>query len=146
MLLDQIRADINESLKKSDKTRVETLRFLLSAVGNEAIAKYQAAGEKKLTDADVLEVVKRQVKTHRESIEAFQKGGRPELVAKEQAELAILESFLPKQLSDDELRKILEPIVASGETNFGPLMGQAMAAVKGQADGGRVAALLKQML
>ncbi len=146
MLFDEIRADVNESLKKGDKTRVETLRFLLAAVRNVAIAKYQAAGEEKVTDADVLEVVKHQVKTHKESIEAFTKANRPELAGKEQSELTILEAFLPKQMSDEDLKKILEPVVATGETNFGLLMKQAMAAVKGVADGGRVAEMLKQML
>lgn len=146
MLLDQIKTDVNDSLKKGDKTRVETLRFLLAAVRNEAIAKYQAAGEEKVTDADVLEVVKHQVKTHKESIEAFTKANRSELAAKEQAELAILETFLPKQISDEELKKLLEPVVVTGESNFGLLMKQAMAAVNGAADGGRVAAALKQMI
>lgn len=153
MLLDQLKNDVNESLKKGDKTRVGTLRFLLSAVRNDAINKYQAAGETKVTDADVLEVVKRLVKTHKESIEAFVKANRPELAEKEKAELSILESFLPKQISDEELKKMLEPVVASGETNlpagrqdFGLLMKQAMTAVADAADGGRVATLLKQML
>ncbi len=146
MLLDQFQQDVNVSLKKGDKVRVETLRFLLSAVRNLAIAKYGRAGEASLTDADVLDVVKKQVKTHRESIEAFQKGNRPDLVEKEQKELAILETFLPKELSDEELKALLAPVVASGETNFGLLMKQAMAKVEGKADGGRVAAMLKQLL
>lgn len=146
MLLDQIKTDINESLKKGDAVRVGTLRFLLAAIRNDAINKYQAAGESKVTDADVLDVVKKQVKTHKESILAFQNGNRPELAAKEQAELTILEAFLPKQLSDDELRLLLAPTAASGEKNFGLLMKQAMSAVAGKADGGRVSALLREML
>ncbi len=146
MLLDEIKTEINASLKKGDSARVETLRFLLAAVRNEAINKYQAAGESKVTDEDVLSVIKKQVKTHHESIEAFARGNRPELAAKEKAQLDILETYLPKQLSDEELKKILDPVVSSGETNFGLLMKQAMAAVGGRADGGRVAGLLKQMM
>lgn len=153
MLLDQIKAEINAALKKGDSGRVETLRFLVAAISNEAINKYQAAGESKITDEDVLSVIKRQVKTHHESIEAFTRGNRPELVAKEKAQLDILETYLPKQLSDEELKKLLEPVVSSGETNlpagrqdFGLMMKKAMAVVGGKADGGRVAGLLKQMM
>lgn len=137
--------DLNVSLKAGKVTRVETIRFLIAGVGNLASAKYGGQWEKKTTDADVLDVVKKQIKTHRESIEAFEKGRRSELVDREKAQLAILEEFAPKELTDEELKKILKPIVASGEQNFGLLMKQSMAAVNGRADGGKVANLLKQM-
>lgn len=101
-----------------------------------------------MKDADVLDAVKKQIKTHRESIEAFARGGRQELVDREKAQLAVLEEYAPKELSDEELKKILEPIAASGEKNFGLLMKNAMAAVAqaGQAEGGKVSALLKSLL
>lgn len=146
MLRDKIQQDVNTSLKAGKKDRVETLRFLLSAVRNLAINKYGAAAETKLTDADVLEVVKKQVKTHKESVIAFQQAGRQELVDRENVQLTILEEFAPKEISDEELKRLLSPVVASREPNFGKLMGRAMAAVGGQADGGRIAALLKQLL
>ena len=146
MLRDTIQQDVNDSLKAGKKDRVETLRFLLSAVTNFAINKYGAAGETKLTDTDIVDVVKKQVKTHKESIEAFQKAGRRDLVDKESSQLAILGEFVPKEISDEELKKLLSPVVASGESNFGKLMGLAMGAAHGQADGGRIAALLKQLL
>lgn len=146
MLLDEIKTSITTALKAGESCRVDTLRFLLSAARYSAIAKYGAKGEEGMTDADVLDVIKKQAKTHKESIEAFTKAGRTELAAKESEELSILESYLPKQLTDDELRKLLEPVAASGEANFGLLMGRAMAAVSGQADGGRVSSILKQMI
>ncbi len=146
MRLIDLQQDLNASLKSGKTDRVDTLRFLIAAVKNAAIAKYGNEAETKLTEADILDVVKKQVKTHRESIEAFEKAGRGELAAKEKAQLSVLEEFVPKQLSDEELKKLLEPVVASGEKNFGLLMGQAMKTVKGEADGGRVANLLKQML
>ena len=145
MLLATLQEDLTRSLKQGDRVRVETLRFLLAAIRNTAISKYGAQGEAGLTDADVLDVIKKQVKTHKESVEAFAKAGRSELVQKEEAELAVLEAFLPKEISDEQLKKLLDPVIASGEQNFGLLMKQAMAAVKGQADGGRVAALLRQL-
>jgi len=146
MLLDTLRTDLHSSLKKGDSNRVETLRFLLAAIRNVAIATYGSAGEASLTDADILEVIKKQVKTHKESIDAFTKAGRNELSERESNQLHVLEEFLPKEMSDEELKKLLEPVVASGETNFGLLMKQAMAIVAGQADGGRVAGILKQIL
>lgn len=146
MLLDQLKADVLTSMKKGDHVRVDTLRFLLAAVRNTAIDKYAAAGEDAMRDVDVLDVIKKQVKTHKESIDAFAKAGRSELVTKEQGELLILEAFLPKEMSDDELKKLLEPVAATGEKNFGLLMKQAMQIVAGRADGGRVSTILKQLI
>ncbi len=146
MVLDTLRNDLTSSLKKGDTNRVETLRFLLAAIRNTAIATYGSAGEASLTDEDVVGVIKKQVKTHKESIDAFERAGRTELSQKETHQLRVLEEYLPQEMSDDELKKLLEPIVLSGETNFGLLMKQAMAVVSGKADGGRVAALLKQSL
>jgi len=145
MILSTIQSDIIASLKKGDTVRAQTMRFLLSAVRNSAIEKYGKDADTKVTDADVLDVVKKQVKTHKESIEAFTKAGRTDLSDKEKAELAILEVFLPKELSDEDLKAILAPVIASGEKDFGKLMRDAMGKVAGQADGGRVSALLRTM-
>ncbi len=145
MLIDEFKSQLQKAMKAGDTNRRDTLRFLLSAINNSAIAKYGAEAEAKFTEADVLDTIKKQVKTHKESIEAFEKGGRADLVEKEKSELTILEAYLPKQMSDEELKKLLEPIVSAGG-DFGPMMGKAMAAVKGQADGRRVSVLLKQML
>ncbi|HLD24710.1 MAG TPA: GatB/YqeY domain-containing protein [Patescibacteria group bacterium] len=145
MLLDDLTSQLTHAMKSRDTVRVETLRFLLAAIRNVAIAKYGAEGESKLTDSDVLDVVKKQVKTHNESIEAFTKAGRTELVQTEKAQLAILETYLPKQMSDEELTKLLEPVVKEGG-EFGPMMGKAMKVVAGKADGSRVSAVLKSLL
>lgn len=146
MLLDSINLDIQSSLKKSDTVRLETLRFALSQIRYAVIAKYGTEWEKKTTDNDVLDAIKKLAKTHRESIDAFGKAGRNDLVEKEQKELDILNTFLPKELSDHELEALLTPLASSGEKNFGLLMKQAMAEVKGRADGGRVSAILKDLL
>lgn len=146
MLLDTLKKDSMDSLKRGEKTRVDALRLLIAAIGNLAISKYGAEGEAKITDADVLDIIKKQVKTHRESIEAFETAGRVELVQKEKDELIVLEAFLPKQISDEELKALLAPVAASGEKNFGLLMKQAMSAVGSQADGGRVSMILKTLL
>ena len=146
MLIDRLQTDLTSSLKAGKSARVETIRFLIAGVRNAVTAKYGVEWEKKMTDADVLDAVKKQIKTHRESIEAFEKAGRQELVAKEKAQLAILEEFAPKELSDEENKKNLGQNAASGEKNFGLLMKQAMAAVAGKAEGGKVSAMLKSLL
>lgn len=145
MLLDDLKSQLPVAMKAHDAVTVDTLRFLLAAIRNVAIAKYGLDGESKITDADVLDVVKKQVKTHNESIEAFTKADRMELADKEKAQLTVLEKYVPKQMSDEDIRSALAPVAAQGG-DFGPLMGRAMAAVKGQADGARVSAILKQLL
>ena len=145
MIIDQLKADLVQSLKRGDSVHVGTLRFLLAAIQNLAIRKYGNASDTSVTDEDVLDVIKKQTKTHRESIDAFEKAGRTELAAKEKAELVILEEFLPKQISDDDIKKILDPVLSSGEKDFGLLMKQAMTLVAGKADGGRVSTILKQL-
>jgi hypothetical protein len=145
MLLQTLQQQVIDSMKARDAIRVDTLRFLISAVKTVAINKYGVDSDTKLTDADVLDVIKKQVKTHKESVDAFTNAGRSELAEKEAAQLAILESYLPKEITDDELRALLAPVAAAGG-DFGPLMGKAMSAAKGQADGARVSAMLKQLL
>lgn len=145
MLMDQLQSDLITSLKAGKAARVETIRFLIAGVRNFVTAKYGNTWEKDMKDSDVTDVVKKQIKTHNESIEAFTKAGRQELVDREMAQLAILQEFAPKELSDEDLHAILKPIALSGEKNFGLLMKNAMSAVGGRADGGRVSMLLRQM-
>lgn len=145
MTLSDLQTDLNASLKGGKASRVATLRLLISAVRNAAIAKYGASWETSLTPADIEDVVKKQIKTHKESIDAFTAAGRGELAAKEQEELNVLSEFAPKEMSDDELEAILRPIAASGEANFGLMMKSAMAAVAGKADGARVSSALKRL-
>jgi len=106
MFMDRLQTDIIMSLKAGKSARVETIRFLIAGVRNIVTAKYGVTWEKDMKDADVLDTVKKQIKTHRESIEAFEKAGRQELVDREKAQLTILEEFAPKELSDEELKKI----------------------------------------
>jgi len=147
MLLNDLQTDMTSSMKKGDKIRVDTLRFLISAVRNYAIATYANLWETSLKEQDIVEVIKKQVKMHKESILAFEAAGRTELAQKEQKELDILAAFLPKDLSDDDLKSMLVDVVSTGDTsNFGLLMKSAMLKVGGLADGGRVSGILKQLI
>lgn len=145
MNLSDLQSQLVASMKRGDKVAVETIRFLIAAVKNDAINKYGPQASVNVTDEDVQAVVKKQVKTHKESIEAFEKAGRTELAENEKAQLGILESYLPKQMSDEELKSILAPIAAQGG-DFGPMMGKAMKAIGGKAGGDKVAEVLKSLL
>lgn len=99
-----------------------------------------------LTDADVMTVVAKQVKTHNESIEMFEKGGRQDLVEREKAELAILQGYLPEQMSETEIRnKIVEIRKNNPQADFGTLMKLAMGEFRGKADGAAVARVVKEI-
>ncbi len=138
------------SLKKAltDKNSdiVDVLRSILSAAHNEAIAKKKT--DKKLSESELTAVVRSQAKRRKESIEAFQKGNRPELAKKEAAELAMIEAYLPKQLSEEGIKKIVQEVVGKieGEKSFGLVMKQVMAKCQGRGDGQVVSRLVKEAL
>lgn len=133
-------------MKSKDAEKVSTLRFLISAI------KYKEVDKKSdLVDAEVLEVISKQVKTHKESIESFRKGGREEMAQKEEAELKILQSYLPAQMGEGEVRdlvtKKLEELRNQGQTvDFGMLMKASMVDLKGKADGRLVKVIVESVL
>lgn len=141
----KIQSDLNQALKNKKETEVSTLRLLLSEIHNQEIAK-----QAELTKEDIIKVIQREVKKRKESIEAYQKGKRDDLVAKEKQELEILNKYLPQQLSSQELETIIQSVIketgASGMADFGKVMGAVMARVKGQADGKEVGELIKKAL
>jgi uncharacterized protein YqeY len=142
MLLDQLQSDLAAAQKARDEAKVSTLRFLLGAVFNLQIEKGK---DYVLTDADVLSVIVRQGKTHNESIEMFGKGGRSDLVEKEKAELLILQSYLPAQLSETEIRELITKIkTANSGADFGTLMKLCMTELRGKADGTVVSQILRE--
>lgn len=143
-LLDRINKDVNAALKAGDEVTVSTLRFLLAAIKNAQIEK---RGE--LIEDEVLELVSKDFKRHKESIEAFEKGKRSDLVEKESKELKVLEKYLPLQMSDAEITKVVDEVVAKGAStasDMGKVMGQVLAKVRGKADGAKVAEIVKQRL
>lgn len=146
-LKDQLHADLTDAMRARDSVRAGTLRMVLTAITTEEVS---GTEHHDLTDDDVLKVVTKEAKKRREASAAYRDAGRAELADKEDAELALLEAYLPKQLSDEELTTIVrEAVAASGATGM-PQMGLAMKAaqqaVAGRAEGGRVAAIVKQVL
>ncbi|MBU9889342.1 MAG: GatB/YqeY domain-containing protein [Candidatus Omnitrophica bacterium] len=145
-IVDQIEKDIINAMKAKDTVKVSTLRMLKSALTNYLIQ----AKKDKAEDADVLAVLAKQAKQRRESIDSFEKANRGDLVNKEKAELAVLEAYLPQQLTDEALRgEVQKAITASGAAtagDIGKLMKVLMPAIQGKADGKRVQEMVRSLL
>lgn len=140
-ILEQIKLMLTKAVKEKDEQTVSALRFFLADFHNEEIVK-----QKELTDEELQAVIKRQVKKHLESIEAFQKGGREDLAQKEEKEKKILEAFLPAQLPEEEIHRVVSEVISSGARDFGQIMSQVMGKLKGQVDGAVVARIVKEEL
>jgi uncharacterized protein YqeY len=145
-LAEQIEKDVIAAMKAKDAVKVSTLRMLKSALGNYLIQ----AKKDKADDAEVLSLITKQAKQRRESLESFEKAGRKDLADKEKAELAILEAYLPKQLTDEELKAAVQSAIATsgaiGPADMGKLMKVLMPTVQGKADGKRVQEAVKALL
>lgn len=132
-------------MKARDETRVSTLRMVMTAVKNREVE----LGHQ-LSDEETIDVISKEAKRRRESIDAFGKAGRAELVDKETAELAVLQAYLPEMLSDEELERLVdEAIAGSGATSpkeMGAVMKIVAPQTKGRADGAAVSALVKRKL
>lgn len=134
-LPEQIDADLKDAMRAKDAGRLNVLRMLKSALKYAAIEKSDAG----LDDAAAVQVIRKQVKQRQDSIESFEKGGRPELAAKEKEELEILNAYLPKGLSADELaalvRDTIAEVGATSKAQMGAVMKALQAKVAGRADG-----------
>ncbi|MEI6596753.1 MAG: GatB/YqeY domain-containing protein [bacterium] len=144
-LLEQINQDLKQAMLAKDALSLSVLRMLIAALHNKEIT-LRKDGQAELSDEQVLEVISSEVKKRRDSVEAYISGGRQELADKESSEIKILEKYLPEQMSDEDLEKVVAEIMASGATDFGKIMGQTMARVKGKTDGGKVGEIVKKLL
>src|SRR3989338_293748 len=143
MLKDEIQNAINKALKERNKTELKVLRFVLSQIQYEEIDK-----RKELSDGETVAILQKEVKKRNDAIEMFKKGERPELIEDEQNQVKIIERYLPKQMGDEEINRIIEEtiITLDDKSNIGKTIGLVMAKLKGRADGGKVARLVKQKL
>lgn len=146
MLEEKILNDYKEAMKAKDTLKSSTLSFLRAEMMNVAIAKKRKA----LEDQDVIAVVKKQIKQRQDSIEQFKKGNRQDLADKEENELGVLKTYLPPQLSQDEVRKIIAEAVAAlgaeGLKDMGRVMKEVTAKIGPSADGKLVSDLVKERL
>lgn len=139
--------DLTEAMRSRDKVRAGTLRMVLTAVSTEEVA---GKAHRELSQEELLRVVAKEAKKRREAAEAYADAGRPELAAREEAELAVLEGYLPAQLGDAELaeiaRQAVDELGVSGPGAMGQVMKVVQPRVAGRAEGGRVAAAVRGAL
>jgi uncharacterized protein YqeY len=147
-LSERVDSDLKTAMREKNATKLAVLRMLKAAIMNAAIEKSGAQG--KLNDTDATQVIRKQVKQRQDSIESFEKGGRAELAAKEKEELSILQSYLPQQMSADEISKaVRETIAEVGATSkqqMGAVMKAVQAKVAGRADGKTLNAEVQKQL
>ncbi len=148
-LLEKINNDLKEARREKNELVVSVLRLLISAVHNKEIS-LRKGDRADLTDEQIIEVIKFEIKKRKDSIEAYTRGGRPDLAEKEEKEKAILEKYLPAQINDEDLKKIVKEIIEAqveeDRKNFGKIMGLVMGRLKDQVDGQRVSAVVKNFL
>lgn len=138
----RIRSDLVTAMKAGEALRVSVVRMVLSEMNYKQIEL-----GRELADTDIVAVISREVKKRREAIESFTQAGRVEQAAVEAEELAILEKYMPEQMSREEVKKELEPIIAAAEVReFGAIMRVVSPQFKGRADGSMIAGLVKEML
>ena len=148
-LKEQIGEDIKTAMKSKDKVRLQTVRGIKKAILEKEV-ELRPKGQESLTEEQEIELLSQQAKQRRDSIEQFKNAGRDDLAEKETQELAIIETYLPEQISDRELESIIDEIIAtSGATSvkdLGKVMGPAMKQLKGKADGKKIQTLVRSKL
>jgi uncharacterized protein YqeY len=152
-LKDQLNADLRDAMRAGDETRKSTLRLLITAIRNAEIPPEGAtavASRAELDDEAVLNVVRREVKQRRDSIDAYARANRGDLVAKEEAELAVLATYLPAQMSRAEIEAVAKGIIdrvgASGPADKGKVMPAVMAELRDKAEGREINAVVTELL
>ena len=147
-LPERIDADLKDAMRAKDAAKLGVLRMLKAAIKNVAIEKGGATAQ--LDEAEATQVIRKQVKQRQDSIESFEKGGRPELASKEKDELAILNSYLPQAMSADELaqavRETIAEVGATSRAQMGAVMKALQAKVAGRADGRALSAEVQKQL
>jgi len=144
-LKQKLNDDLRQALRDGNKAKVAAIRLLLSAIKNAEIARMGA-----LEEADIFGVIAKEIRQRRESIEAFKKGNRQDLVAQEEAEMAVLQSYMPKQMTREEIiaeaRKVIAEVGAAGPADKGKVMPKLIATLKGRADGREINAVVTELL
>ena len=148
-LKEQIGEDIKTAMKAKDKVRLQTVRGIKKAILEKEV-ELRPKGQDALTSEQEIELLSQQAKQRRDSIEQFQQAGREDLADKESQELAIIETYLPEQVSEEQIESIIDELItstgASTMKDLGKVMGPAMKQLKGKADGKKIQALVKSKL
>ena len=144
-LKERLSSDLKQAMKSGDNLRRSVLRLLLAAIKNAEIAKRAT-----LEGGDILGIIAKEARQRQESIDAFKQGNRQDLVAKEEAELAVLKEYLPQQMSREEIieaaQQVIEEVGAQGPGDKGKVMPKLIAQLKGKADGREINAVVTELL
>ncbi len=144
MLIDQLKDDTSQALKANESLKVEVLRGLLSAVHNREIELRGKGSE--INEEEVLAVLGREAKKRKEAGQIYADAGRTDLAEKESKELEIIKSYLPPEMSSEEIEAVVKNIIKNGAAEFGRVMGAAMKEVAGRAEAGVVKGIVERML
>jgi uncharacterized protein YqeY len=146
-LKEKLQADLTDAIKARNETKAGTIRMVLAAITTEEVSGKQA---RVLTDAEIITVLSREAKKRREAIDAYAAANRADLVAKEKSESNVISAYLPEQLSDSEIEKLVHDAISQTGANGPSAMGQVMKflqpKIAGKADGGKVSAIVKKAL
>ena len=149
MLRDKLIADMKDAMRAGEKAKLGTIRLMNAAIKSADI-EARPSGKDAISDADILQVFAKMVKQRRDSVEQFTNGGRPELAAAEQAEIAVIESYMPKQMSADEVKAVASALIAELGAAGMKDMGKVIAAMKekhaGAMDFGKASGIVKDLL
>lgn len=144
-LLEKINSQIKEAMKEGNSFKVGTLRMVVSSIKNREIEK-RAKSPDPLTEEEIMEVLRREVKKRRESIEIYGNAGRGDLKEKEELELKVIQSYLPAELTEEEVERIVTEVVSGGERELGKIMKAVKEKIGGRADGKLVSEIIKKHL
>jgi len=145
-LLQKITEDMKAAMKSGDHARVDVLRFMMAGIRSAEKDKYAKTPDVPMTDEEAVAVLQKEVKRRKEAIELFKKGNREDLVNKEDADLAVIATYVPKELSPEEIEKVVDDLKAKGFSDFNVLMRESMKELKGRADGKMVGEIVKKKL
>ncbi len=144
-LKQKLTDDLKQAMRGGDKVRRSVIRLAMAAIKNAEIARHAA-----LDDTDILGIIAKEARQRQESIEAFRQGNRQDLVAQEEAELAVLKEYLPRQMTREEIiataRQVIEEVGAQGPGDKGKVMPKLIAQLKGRADGREINAVVTELL
>lgn len=144
-LSDRLNEDMKQAMKDKDKLRLSVVRMVRSAVKNREIELGAT-----LSDEEVLAVIQKELKQRRDSLQAFESAGRTDLIKEVQAEIHVLNDYLPAQLSEDELRQLAQQVIAeigaAGKSDMGKVMGKLMPLIRGRADGKSAQQVVQSLL
>lgn len=145
-MIETIEKDFLEAYKAKNEVALSVLRMIKSAINNKKIEKKAET----LSDEEVFAILKKEIKQRRDASEQFRKGERPDLAENEEAEIEVLEKYLPEELSEEEISKIVSSVIAeihpSGMQDFGKVMSASMQKLEGKADGSKVSSIVKQKI